>query len=234
MTYNTAMPYVIPPSAPASESELLDNANHIAGLSLAQLANHTGQVVPDSLQSAKGWVGQLIEQCLGATAGSLPEPDFQLIGVELKTLPVNRAGRPQESTYVCTVPLVNNTGLQWESSWVKRKLSRVLWVPVEADPHLPLAERKVGMALLWSPTPQQAAQLKQDWEELMDLIVTGQLQQISARHGTYLQIRPKAANSRVLCTSFDEDGVPTETLPRGFYLRPTFTQAILDQHYLKA
>jgi len=225
------MPYALPASPPASEAELLTRARRIAGLTLEQLAAAAHQPVPPSQRMAKGWVGQLVEQCLGATAGSRPEPDFERIGVELKTLPVNAAGSPLESTYVCTVPLTGNTGLEWETSWVRRKLGRVLWLPVEADPTLPLAQRRVGTALLWSPDPQQEALLKQDWEELMDLVVTGQLEQISARHGTVLQIRPKAAHGRVLCHHFDADGVPAETLPRGFYLRSRFTRAILRRHY---
>lgn len=225
------MSSVIPACPPSSEADLLARAEQIAGMSLAELADKIGLSVPTSLQAAKGWVGQLIEQSLGATAASLPEPDFQLIGVELKTLPINAQGQPQESTYVCTVPLVDNTGLQWESSWVRRKLQRVLWVPVEAAATLAIAERRIGMALLWTPTPAQEAVLKQDWEELMELIVTGKLEQISARHGTWLQIRPKAANARALCTTFDAQGVPAETLPRGFYLRPTFTRTLLAEHY---
>lgn len=225
------MSSVIPACPPLSEADLLANAEGIAGLTLGELAMQLGLAVPSSLHAAKGWVGQLIEQCLGATAASLPEPDFQHIGVELKTLPINRQGQPQESTYVCTVPLLENTGLKWETSWVRRKLQRVLWMPVEADATLPIAARRIGMALLWTPSLQQEAVLKQDWEELMELIVTGKLAQISAHHGTWLQIRPKAANARALCTTFDEQGIPTETLPRGFYLRPAFTRSLLAEHY---
>ena len=227
------MTNALPATPPTSESELLVNAERIAGLTLGELAASMGISVPASLHNAKGWVGQLIEQSLGATAASLPEPDFQYIGVELKTLPINHHGQPQESTYVCTVPLLENTGLKWETSWVRHKLQRVLWVPVEADSNLPIAERHVGTALLWSPSPEQEAVLKQDWEELIDLIVTGQLAEISAHHGTWLQIRPKAANARALCNTFDEQGAPTETLPRGFYLRPGFTRTLLNQHYQK-
>lgn len=225
------MSSIIPARPPQSEADLLANAEHIAGMSLGELATQLGLAIPTSFKAAKGWVGQLIEQCLGATAASLPEPDFQHIGVELKTLPINRQGQPQESTYVCTVPLLENTGLKWETSWVRRKLQRVLWVPVEAEGTLPVATRRIGMALLWTPSPQQEAVLRQDWEELMELIVTGKLEQISAHHGTWLQIRPKAANARALCTTFDAQGVPAETLPRGFYLRPSFTRSLLAENY---
>jgi DNA mismatch repair protein MutH len=222
------MPVVTPP---LSESELLSHARRIAGLSLADLARECQRPLPASLQRAKGWVGQLLEQALGASAGSRPEPDFQLIGVELKTLPIDRQGRPRESTYVCTVPLLDNLGLERDTSWVRRKLQRVLWLPVEAEPDIPLAERRIGMALLWSPSPEQDAALKRDWEELMEMVVTGQLDTLSAHTGTWLQIRPKAAHSRIRCTGFDAGGIPTETLPRGFYLRPAFTRSILQDHY---
>ena len=180
---------------------------------------------------AKGWGGQLLEGFLGATASSLPEPDFQQIGVELKTLPINKNGQPCESTYVCTVPLQNNLNLKWETSWVRNKLKRVLWLPVEGERDIPFAQRRVGMAMLWSPTPEQEQLLKQDWEELMDMVCLGRLDDISARHGEVLQIRPKAAHSRILSQSHSEDGSPGQTLPRGFYLRSQFTRQILQGHY---
>ncbi len=219
------------PSPPLSESELLAQAERLAGLCLAELAELLGQPVPPSLRGAKGWVGQLLETALGASAGARPEPDFRHIGVELKTLPIDRRGEPRESTYVCTVPLTGNTGLDWETSWVRRKLSRVLWMPVEAAPDLAIGQRRIGMPLLWSPSPEEEAVLRQDWEELMELVVTGRLDELSARHGTWLQIRPKAANAAARCHGFDADGRPTETLPRGFYLRTEFTRRLLIRHY---
>ena len=222
---------IFPAPPPQSEAELLTRAHTLAGLTFAQLAEHSGQKLPLHPQHAKGWTGQLLEGFLGATAASLPEPDFQQIGVELKTLPVNPAGHPKESTYVCTVPLRDNLNLKWETSWVRHKLGRVLWVPVEGEKDIPFAQRRIGMAILWSPDQHQEALLRQDWEELMDMICLGKLEEISAHHGQVLQIRPKAAHSRILSQSNGTDGAPTQTLPRGFYLRAQFTRDILHQNY---
>lgn len=230
LAYNGRMS-LMRPNIPQSESELLERARQIAGMTLGQLATQLDEVVPRSLNHAKGWIGQLLEKHLGATAGNLPEPDFQHLDIELKTLPVNAQGLPRESTYVCTVPLNDNHDLNWEQSWVRHKLKRVLWVPVEAESSIPIAQRHVGQALLWSPSVEQEMVLKQDWEELMDMVCTGQLDNISARQGTYLQIRPKAANARSLMKTADESGNPTLTLPRGFYLRTCFTQQILKDGY---
>jgi DNA mismatch repair protein MutH len=231
LAYNSRMTSSGFISPPNTDDELLHRAQCIAGLTLSQLANQLQEPVPEKLHHAKGWIGQLLEKVLGATAGSLPEPDFQQLGIELKTLPVNRNGQPQESTYVCTVPLQNNHDLDWQQSWVRNKLKRVLWVPIESDKNLPVTERHIGQAVLWSPTAEQEAVLKQDWEELMDLVCTGQLGSISAKQGTYLQIRPKAANASSLVNTEDEEGIASLTLPRGFYLRTAFTGKILKQHF---
>ena len=50
----------------------------------------------------------------------------------------------------------------------------------------------------------------------------------SSHYGRYLQIRPKAANARALGQAYDEEGNPGMTLPRGFYLRTSFTRQILE------
>src|SRR5688572_27165375 len=151
---------------PESEAELLQRASMMAGRRLADIAKECGQTVPENLRREKGWVGQLLEQQLGASAGNLAEPDFPHLGVELKTLPVDTQGKPRESTYVCTAPLQTLIEQTWFNSTVRKKLARVLWVPVEAEPEIPLADRRVGNALLWSPDSAQEMVLQSDWEEL--------------------------------------------------------------------
>lgn len=115
---------------------------------------------------------------------------------------------------------------------MRHKLARVLWVPVEGERQIPLAERRVGAPLLWSPNAQEEELLRRDWEELMDLIVLGKVETITARHGEVLQLRPKAANSRALTEAIGEKGQPIMTLPRGFYLKKTFTGPMLARHFL--
>ena len=213
-------------SPPLSENELLESASRIAGKTLQHIANQQGVETPDNQLHHKGWVGQLLELSLGASAGSLPKPDFQHIGVELKTLPLSRNGVPKESTFVCAINLTKIES-HWESSLVKHKLTRVLWVPIEADPEIPLATRRVGTAILWSPDDHQESVLRSDWQELTGMITMGELEQITAYQGQYLQIRPKAANANSLSKGINEEGETITTLPRGFYLRSNFTKQII-------
>lgn len=217
---------------PASETQLLAQASLLAGMTLGELAALAGLPVPPDLKRDKGWTGVLLELWLGASAGSKPEQDFAALGVELKTIPIDRLGRPLETTFVCVAPLTGNSGVIWETSHVRHKLKRVLWVPVEGERAIPLAERRVGSPLLWSPSAQEEAQLRQDWEELMDLIVLGHVERITARHGEVLQLRPKAANSKALTEAIGAHGEPILTLPRGFYLKKNFTGALLARHFL--
>jgi len=220
------------PAPPRSETELMTRALHISGQSLGELAAQFDIRVPDDPVKAKGWAGQLLEHALGASAASLPEPDFQLIGVELKTIPVNPQGKPLESTYVCHVPLEPAVGpTRWEDSIVYLKLSRVLWLPVIVTEQATLADRRVGRGMLWSPDAGQAASLRQDWEELMDLVCLGQTETITSHLGTCLQIRPKAANAQSRRWGVGEHGERVRTLPRGFYLRSQFTQDLLREYY---
>ncbi len=216
------------PSPPTSEQQLLERCQSITGISLGELAARLAISVPADLRRHKGWVGQLLELALGADAGSRAEPDFVGLGIELKTLPLDQRGLPRESTYVCTVALERGNEESWETSWLRRKLARVLWVPVEADPAIPLAQRYIGSPLLWSPDSEQQALLRRDWQELMDMVCMGQLEAISARLGEVLQIRPKAANARVLTRAIGHSGNTIQTNPRGFYLRPAFTRQIIE------
>ncbi len=212
---------------PQTLEQLLSQAQSIAGLTFGELADELHIPVPPDLKRDKGWVGMLLESALGATAGSKAEQDFSHLGVELKTLPINAEGYPLETTFVSLAPLVQNSGVKWENSHVRHKLSCVLWIPIEGSRHIPLRERHIGAPILWKPTAEQERQLKQDWEELMDLIVLGKLDQITARIGEVIQLRPKGANSRAVTKGIGKNGEIIDTLPLGFYLRKEFTAQIL-------
>lgn len=218
------------PLLPKTESELMQRAQSLVGHSFATLAAEANIAVPDNLKREKGWVGQLIEWHLGAESGSKAQPDFEHLGIELKTIPIGFSGKPLETTFVSVAPLTGVHGLTWETSHVKHKLAKVLWIPVEGEREIPLAERRVGRPLLWTPTAQEERQLKQDWEELMEFIVLGKVEQITAKHGEAMQLRPKAANSKVVTEAYSANGQPIKTLPRGFYLRTQFTAEILKRH----
>jgi DNA mismatch repair protein MutH len=173
----------------------------------------------------KGKLGERIERALGASGGSTATWDFPALGVELKTIPLDAArGTPRESTFVCAVSLADADRAEWATSWVRAKLSRVLWVPVEVDED---GTRRIGEARLWSPSSEQESILAGDFEEILGRVGVGDIEGVTAHLGRWLQLRPKAAHGRVRTLVRAAEGELVATVPRGFYLRARFTGAIL-------
>jgi len=213
------------PPPPRSEAELFQRADALAGRALGWVAAQHHMSVPPDLRRAKGWVGQVLETALGATSGSNAQCDFPHLGVELKTLPVDPRGKPSQSTFVCTAPLDAAGVSRWEDCWLRQKLSRVMFVPIVGDG--PPGERLIGSPVLWTPSEEEEAQLRADWEELTELAAMGHLWQITGKRGKVLQLRPKGADGDARTWHVDDEGRWVAATPRAFYMRARFTGAIL-------
>ncbi len=223
--------FSIPKTEPKSIKELMQRAEALAGLTLGEVAEVACVKVPVNFKREKGWTGQLIELCLGASAGSKTQQDFANLGIELKTIPIDEHGKPLETTYVCYAPLTNIAGIEWQTSSVKNKIQQVLWVPIDGRREVAPQDRCIATPFLWSPDSSQDNQLRADWEELMEMIALGQVENITAKHGQYLQLRPKAANGDALTEAVGKNGQIIYTRPRGFYLRKEFTNKILQDFF---
>lgn len=203
---------------PRTVSELLSRARELSGARVADLAAREAFAVDGDAVRTKGKVGELLERALGAT-GSGAEMDFPDLGVEMKTVPLE-GGKSAESTFVCALSLMDAERAEWATSWVRKKLSRVLWVPVHD-------RERIGEVVLWSPTPEQEAALKDDFDEIVGRIAIGDIEDLSAHVGRWLQLRPKAATGSVRTAAPGRDGELVSTVPRGFYLRAKFVFALL-------
>ena len=213
---------------PRHEAELRVRAAALLGRTVGEVGAALGTPVAAlPARNQKGLCGALIERALGASAGSAAEPDFPGLGIELKTIPVDAQGRVRESTFVCTIPLARIADEAWATSWVRRKLACVLWVPVESSPSLALADRRIGRALLWRPGAVEDAELRADFEDLVGAIGVGAVDEVTAHRGRHLQIRPKGPHARARTAAPGPDGETLDVNPRGFYLRASFTSAIL-------
>ncbi len=212
---------------PKSVDELMTRARDVAGLTLGELGARVAVDLPEESARGKGVAGQILEKVLGASAGSRAEPDFVNLGIELKTIPLDATGKPKESTFVCSISLSSMADTDWEGSTVLKKLSKVLFLPVEAASETPLCDRRVGRAYLWTPNADEQRLMRADWERLAEMIAAGDVEQITGHLGEVLQVRPKAPHGRSRRRAPDEEGAVQWTMPRGFYLRPRFTGAVL-------
>ena len=218
------------PTPPLCEQALLDSAYQLAGLTFRELALRADLTPPTDLVHAKGWLGQTLELLLGATAGSAPLPDFVELGIELKTLPLDFFGKPMETTYLCIAP-IPYPHTSFEESLVYQKIQKILWFPYLAAKELAPFQKKLGTPLLWSPSPEIWDTLKKDWEEITERIRLGHFEKLSAHLGTYLQIRPKAANAKTFSYVFNHEGERVAIVPKGFYLRTQLTAQICQNYY---
>jgi DNA mismatch repair protein MutH len=210
---------------PESLDALRARANTLVGRRLVEIAWALGGNLEDNALRTKGKAGAVIEAALGAS-GKGKVHDFPELQVELKTIPLTAAGLPKESTYVCTLKLEEAASLDWHSSWAKQKLSRILWVATDGH-HLPLEDRTVRECLFYQCPKEDEARLQSDFEQIVGLISTGRMEEVTSHLGTCMQLRPKARDGAKTKAVRNEDGDMFLTTPKGFYLRPTFTAEIL-------
>lgn len=219
------------PPPPQSFEELIDALNAIVGKNFLELSQRCGVTLPSSTLHGKGFAGELIELCTGASAGNSSIPDFPNLGLELKTIPVDENLKPLESAFVSYAPLTNIRDLNFENSTLYIKLSRVLFVVLLAPRNLDLASRKVLGYFFWQPNLEELSKIRADFNELMEMVKTGQIDKISARLGTVVQLRPKCADGKQTTACIGPLGSLIKTRPRGFYLRRTFIEALLQRYW---
>ncbi|MCO4762921.1 MAG: DNA mismatch repair endonuclease MutH [Myxococcales bacterium] len=202
-------------------------AIELSGWTVGDVAASLDWDVPPDLRRAKGYIGQLLEAALGAPDNHHQGPDFDNLGVELKTIPIRADGRPVESTWVTRASLQDAAEQPWEGSAVQCKLQCVLWIPILTEPGVPPGARQIGSPLLWRPSVEEEATLRRDWQDIMERIMLGGLSELDASIGDALQLRPKGATARELAPAVDREGRPTMAQARGFYLRARFTRTVL-------
>lgn len=207
--------------------ELVARARTLEGRTIQSIADELRVSTEGEAVRTKGRPGEILERALGATGGSRAVVDFPELGVELKTVPVDEAGKPIETTYVCKISLTDADTQEWETSWVRAKLARVLFVPLFAPEGRPWPERIVGEAVLWSPSPEEEAVLRADFDDAMGLIGVGRIEELTAHLGQWLQVRPKARDGTKSGVAFGPENEAIAAVPRGFYLRTSLTEAIL-------
>jgi DNA mismatch repair protein MutH len=218
------------PNLPAPELEaLLRHARALVGATLADLADGLGMAVPVGAVRTKGWSGRIVERELGAGEGVTHGPDFTELGVELKTVPVHGDLVPLESTAVCHINPIAIAGESWETSYVRQKLAKVLFIALDVpNAAHSVGERRVVAVRLWTPSASEEAALRADFMLFVrNYFRRGRAAEITGHLGQVMQVRPKARNAADLRNAFDADGKPSRIGKSGFYLRPSFVCGIL-------
>ena len=178
----------------------------------------------------KGWSGQVIEHELGVAVGGARGPDFEALGIELKTVPVTPALVPLESTAVCQIDPIAIAGESWETSYVRAKLARVLFVALEVPPGArSVGDRRVAAVRLWAPARDEEAALRADFELFVrEYFRRGRAAEITGHLGERAAGAPEGPRRRRPARRLRRGRAARRASARcGFYLRPAFVARIL-------
>jgi DNA mismatch repair protein MutH len=219
-----------PQDRDAQRERLLAHANALVGVTLAELADGLGLPVPLGHVRTKGWSGQIIERELGAGDSRGRGQDFADLGIELKTVPVTHDLVPRESTAVCQIDPIQIAGESWQTSYLRQKLGRVLWVALRVpDRESSVGDREVVAVRLWTPSAQEETWLAQDFELFVrEYFRRGRAAELTGHQGRVLQVRPKGRNAADVRRAYGPNGELIEIGKCGFYLRPTFVARLLS------
>ena len=150
-------------------------------------------------------------------------------------MPVDAELVPRESTAVCQIDPIAIAAESWETSYVRQKLARVLFIALEvaspgAGASRSVGDHRVAAARLWSPSPDDERALRTDFELFVRRYFRrGRTDDITGHLGAVLQVRPKGRNAADRRAGYDAEGRATQVGKCGFYLRPSFVGRILRQ-----
>jgi DNA mismatch repair protein MutH len=207
--------------------DLLAHARTLVSYSVAEI-RHANRLAGMSESAArvghKGRVGRIVEEYFGFRhQDNNPEPDFPKCGTELKTLPMlqTREGyRVKERTVISMIDFTALQAESWQSSSVRRKLGRILFVFVKWNPADP-DESTVLAAEEWEPDETDLAFFEADWRYAWRMVCCGQADMISEADALYLApCRKGAGKGKDLRR---QPNSPIRAKSRAFSLKPSFT-----------
>ena len=209
---------------------LLAHARALVGVELGELADALGLPVPVGRVRTKGWSGQVIEHELGVAIGGARGPDFAALGIELKTVPVTPALVPLESTAVCQIDPIAIAGESWDTSYVRAKLARVLFVALEVPPGArSVGERRVAAVRLWSPGARRGGARCAPTSSCSCATISaaGAPPRSPATSAPCCRCAPRGATPPTCATPTTPTAARRASARCGFYLRPAFVARIL-------
>lgn len=213
---------------PQNLLELKERLVKIKGAKISDLVELLEIEKPKNSVHAKGFVGQIIEYILGAHAKNQALPDFTNLDLELKTMPVDENLNPLESTFLCHANL-KNVETNFYKSTLYKKIRFILFVFIKTSKNTNVLDREIVGFYFYKASDEDLKIFKADFDELNDLIVQGFANNINARIGTYIQMRPKCATGNDLTEYYDENCEIKYTRPRGFYLRRSFNKLLCQK-----
>lgn len=164
-----------------NEDDLMAFAHRLEGLRFSQISSLISELDVKERRHTKGFIGKIIEtDYFGIPSNSSDAPDFEHLGIELKVSPLRFVSRANVYTtkernvlkMVDYNEIADNRN--WETTKIKKKLNRILFVLYVHDKEVEAWEWKVCKVFLWSPSQFEAQKIQADYELMRSKVLAGE------------------------------------------------------------
>src|SRR5207237_1426991 len=139
-----------------SYNEVRQALDPVVGVPFRELAPALGIDLPADATRRKQAGGDVVEKVLQIAKNSIPKPDLEYLGTEVKTIPLNTRSRPREWTKISAFNIASVVAeADFRRSSVFAKLRSILFVPVMKTNNDAPDFWYLRPSFLWLPTESQ-------------------------------------------------------------------------------
>ncbi|KXB62566.1 Sau3AI family type II restriction endonuclease [Olsenella sp. DNF00959] len=187
------------PYDPKSIESIIEYAVRLEGHTLREFI---GLQSIDDPHKRRGAFGDALEKdYFNLELNSNPNPDFEEVGLELKSTPLRRNSKgklsAKERLTVGQINYMDIVNERFETSHFLKKINDVLIVSYEWEKNISPVDYVVKLVFRWRIPEEDLPQIRHDWETVVQKIRDGRAEDISCSDTIYLEAATKAANNRV-------------------------------------
>ena len=222
------------------EESIMARARMLKGKTLGFVSKNSPYEEEAFKKSNKGNIGNFIEKhWFGILNNSNPAPDFEEAGIELKVCPIKRSSGAlvtDQRTKICSIDFLKLYEETWESSHVKNKLNKVLFIFYQRkEEHEDLYDKEVLGAALWELSKQDRLDtIVSDWHTAYNVNIHGMSHELSE---TFFDILSTSRTTGGITIDGDKDMVKqpninfeTYAKKRAFSLKSSFTKQFWQEY----
>jgi DNA mismatch repair protein MutH len=222
------------------EDSIMARARLLKGKTLGFVSQKSPYEEDAFKKSNKGNIGNFIEKhWFGILNNSNPAPDFEEAGIELKVCPIRRSSGAlvtDQRTKICSIDFFKLYDETWESSHVKNKLNKVLFIFYQRkEEYEDLYDKKVLGAALWELSKQDRLDtIVSDWHTAYNVNIHGMSHELTE---TFFDILSTSRTTGGTTIDGEKDMVKqpntrfqTYAKKRAFSLKPSFTKQFWQEY----
>jgi DNA mismatch repair protein MutH len=205
-----------------SYNEVRQALEPVVGVPFKELAPVLGIELPPDAARRKAAGGNIVETLLEIAKNSIPRPDLEALGTEVKTIPLNTLSRPREMTKISAFDLQTTSHEEeFRYSSLYKKIRSILFVPImKVDNEAP-DYWYLRPPFLWLPTEEQLDRVEADYVEIQAAAVMGDWSRLTGMPGKFLTLN--TSDNRTAGKSEDQKR-------RAWFLKKDMTRGICEQH----